>query len=260
MYERCVCGDDKKSGNALCRECEMAKVLEALRAKLTAAESARDAAEARLSRLAACVTIVPFHPADGFPLSDGYMVGKNDGKSVLYPTAREALTALVEQLVQSRAERDALKAQLAALDTEAKALPSAEEIADEIATQVYYDRQTPNSQGWLPFIAAAIEHRDLIHARRAQVRTDGMRKALEECRDFALEVIGTRNSELHGGDCPCGLCEVVKTSSRALADEPADVLDEVLAKLREARGAIYDRPNTAEQAIDDINRLLGATP
>ena len=54
--------------------------------------------------IAAGVTVVPFYPADGFPLSDGFMIGADDGKSTLYPTASEALAALVAQLVKARAD------------------------------------------------------------------------------------------------------------------------------------------------------------
>ncbi len=65
------------------------------------------ALRAQFAKLSAAVTVVPFHPDDGFPLSDGFMVGKNEGKSTLYPTAEEALVAIVDQLAQARAKRDA---------------------------------------------------------------------------------------------------------------------------------------------------------
>jgi hypothetical protein len=42
------------------------------------------------------VSTIPFQPDDGFPLCDGYMVGKDDGKSTLYPTVDEAIIAYVE--------------------------------------------------------------------------------------------------------------------------------------------------------------------
>ena len=71
------------------------------------AEQERDALRAQFAKLSAAVTVVPFHPDDGFPLSDGFMVGKNEGKSTLYPTAEEALVAIVDQLAQARAKRDA---------------------------------------------------------------------------------------------------------------------------------------------------------
>lgn len=42
---------------------------------------------------AAAVSVVLFRPDDGFPLCYGYMVGPDDGKSVLYPTPEEAIEA-----------------------------------------------------------------------------------------------------------------------------------------------------------------------
>jgi len=39
------------------------------------------------------VTMTPFYPDDGFPLSQGFMLGMNDGKSKLYPTALAAFEA-----------------------------------------------------------------------------------------------------------------------------------------------------------------------
>jgi len=39
------------------------------------------------------VTEVLFRPDDGWPLCYGYMVGPDDGKSILHPTPQEAVTA-----------------------------------------------------------------------------------------------------------------------------------------------------------------------
>ncbi len=44
------------------------------------------------------ITCVPFRPDDGYPMCDGYMVGTDDGKSVLYPTARRAFIQLWEDI------------------------------------------------------------------------------------------------------------------------------------------------------------------
>jgi hypothetical protein len=54
-------------------------------------ERARDVSEA--DALAEGVLGVPFRPDDGFPVCTGYTLGEDDGKSVLYPTAREAFIA-----------------------------------------------------------------------------------------------------------------------------------------------------------------------
>lgn len=40
----------------------------------------------------------PFRPDDGYPLCTGYMVGADDGKSTLYPTAREPYQRLWESI------------------------------------------------------------------------------------------------------------------------------------------------------------------
>lgn len=43
--------------------------------------------------LAEGVRVVPFYPDEGFPLCDGYTFGADDGKSILYPRARDAFAA-----------------------------------------------------------------------------------------------------------------------------------------------------------------------
>jgi hypothetical protein len=57
------------------------------------------------------VSKVAFYPDDGFPLCDGYMVGEDDGKSPLYPTADEAIAAYVQanpNLALVKSTQDAL--------------------------------------------------------------------------------------------------------------------------------------------------------
>lgn len=39
------------------------------------------------------VSVVPFRPDEGFPVCDGFMIGPNDEKSVLHPTALKAFSA-----------------------------------------------------------------------------------------------------------------------------------------------------------------------
>ena len=40
------------------------------------------------------ITMVPFYPDDGYPLSQGFMVGRNDGKAPLETSAKNAFTGL----------------------------------------------------------------------------------------------------------------------------------------------------------------------
>ncbi len=48
------------------------------------------------------VVPVEFYPDEGFPLSIGYMVGPDDGKSMLYVTPEEALGAWNERVEASK--------------------------------------------------------------------------------------------------------------------------------------------------------------
>ena len=65
-------------------------------------ERARDISEA--DALAEGVNGVPFRPDDGFPVCTGYTLGEDDGKSVLYPTAREAFIAGFDTINDHRAK------------------------------------------------------------------------------------------------------------------------------------------------------------
>jgi hypothetical protein len=49
------------------------------------------------------VQAVPFYPDDGFPLSTGYMLGANDGRSPLHRTPREAFAAGWDKINGKRA-------------------------------------------------------------------------------------------------------------------------------------------------------------
>lgn len=64
-------------------------------------ERATDISEA--DALAEGVLEVPFRPDDGFPVCSGYVLGADDGKSTLYPTAREAFLAGFETINGHRA-------------------------------------------------------------------------------------------------------------------------------------------------------------
>lgn len=44
------------------------------------------------------VSCVPFRPDDGFPICEGFMVGKNDGKTKLRVSARDAFAALWDSI------------------------------------------------------------------------------------------------------------------------------------------------------------------
>ena len=65
-------------------------------------ERATDISEA--DALAEGVIGVPFRPDDGFPVCTGYTLGEDDGKSVLYPTAREAFIAGFDTINDHRAK------------------------------------------------------------------------------------------------------------------------------------------------------------
>jgi len=49
------------------------------------------------------INLVPFYPDEGFPLCNGFMVGKDDGKTALHPTAREAYRSLWDKINGDRA-------------------------------------------------------------------------------------------------------------------------------------------------------------
>lgn len=279
-----------------CQACDRQRGdLDVLRAKLIAAESARDAAEARCADLdlqaralhEACVVAVNQRDeaqAEVAQLKDVWLLCDQTIQCAVclwvhWDSGPHPETCPIGRM-EGRYKK--AEAQLAALDTEAQALPS----AGEFARQMFLASHNDASDA--PDLNKLVAHRDLIHARRAQVRTEGMRKALarshSELVDTFTGCIHTRGDPCgayifegclieHGEDdpksecraCNCEWCADVrgtlKANEAALANEPADVLSEVTKTLREGRFVLANGFDvTARAHFEKALALLGATP
>ena len=177
------------------------------------AEQERDALRAQFAKLSAAVTVVPFHPDDGFPLSDGFMVGKNEGKSTLYPTAAEALSAVVEQLAQARAKRNAAQEEVrwrTKLDSE-RAANSA-----NIAELLRADSMVGDLRAEVQRLTESVEATRAELAAKAEQERDAAQEEVRQLR-ATLEKIGHSegcskshrchydNCEVRDAACECGL-------------------------------------------------------
>ena len=106
---------------------------------------------------------------------------------------------------------------------------------------------------------AAIEHRDLVFARRAQIEREGMRKALEELFVACLEAWERPHWRHFKTECP--KCEkpareenpacLVHRAFAALTVSPEPLLGEFFKTLREGREAALD-PLTGSIAASKI--------
>ena len=172
------------------------------------------ALRAQFAKLSAAVTVVPFHPDDGFPLSDGFMVGKNEGKSTLYPTAEEALVAIVDQLAQARAKRDAAQEEVRQLRTKLDSERAAN--SANIAELLRADSMVGDLRAEVQRLTESVEATRAELAAKAEQERDAAQEEVRQLR-ATLEKIGHSegcpkshrchydNCEVRDAACECGL-------------------------------------------------------